>query len=53
MLFPRLAALSEVLWSPKEKKDWNNFEKKLPLLLKKYDRLGVNYSKTYETSLND
>jgi len=53
MLFPRLAALSEVLWSPKEKKDWNDFEKKLPLLLKKYDRLGINYCKTSETTLND
>ena len=52
MLFPRATALSEVLWSPKEKKDWNRFEKKLPSQLKRYDRLGINYSKTYETALD-
>ncbi len=27
MLFPRLSAMSEVLWSPKAAKDWNSFEK--------------------------
>src|SRR4029079_8582335 len=30
MIFPRMSALSEVLWSPREKKDWKNFERKLP-----------------------
>ncbi|MDR2801685.1 MAG: beta-N-acetylhexosaminidase, partial [Prevotellaceae bacterium] len=30
MLLPRLLALSEVVWSPKEKKDWEFFVAKLP-----------------------
>lgn len=47
MLFPRTAALSEIVWSPKEKKDWKNFEKKLPEQMKRYEMWGANYSKAY------
>jgi hexosaminidase len=46
MVFPRLAALSEVLWSAKEK-DYTNFEKRLPVQLKRYDLWKTNYSKAY------
>lgn len=45
MLFPRLAALSEVLWSPAERKDWADFEKRLQLQLKRYNLWKINYSK--------
>ncbi len=47
MIFPRLAALSEVLWSPKEKRDWNDFQKRLLAQLKRYELWKVNYSKAY------
>lgn len=47
MIFPRMAALSEVLWSPKEKKSWNEFEKKIPVLFRRYDIAGINYSKAF------
>ena len=47
MLFPRITALSEVLWSPKEKRDWKNFEKRLPGILEKLDAQKINYSKAY------
>ena len=30
MLLPRLGALAEVAWSPTEKRDWANFQKRLP-----------------------
>lgn len=46
MIFPRLAALAEVLWSPKEKRNWNDFTTRLSSLLERYDYLGVNYSKS-------
>ncbi|PTS90250.1 beta-N-acetylhexosaminidase [Flavobacterium sp. HMWF030] len=46
MIFPRLAALSEVLWSSKENRNWNDFTTRLPSLLKRYDYLGINYSKS-------
>jgi hexosaminidase len=45
MIFPRMAALSEVLWS--EKKDWSDFEKRLPMQMKRYEMLELNYSKAY------
>jgi hexosaminidase len=46
MIFPRLAALSEVLWSAKEKRNWNDFTSILPSLLVRYDYLGINYAKS-------
>lgn len=47
MLFPRLSALSEVLWSPKENRDWKGFEKRLLGQFKRYDLWKANYSKAY------
>ncbi len=41
--FPRLTALSEVVWSQKEKRDYADFQRRLPWLLARLDRLGVNY----------
>jgi hexosaminidase len=45
MLFPRISALSEVLWSPKEKRDWKDFERRLPVIAQRYELWKVNYSK--------
>ncbi|WP_371328258.1 beta-N-acetylhexosaminidase [Pedobacter sp. ok626] len=47
MLFPRLDALSEILWSPKEKKNYTDFQKRLKTQFKRYDLMKVNYSKRY------
>ncbi|WP_407520358.1 beta-N-acetylhexosaminidase [Lacibacter sp. MH-610] len=47
MIFPRMAALSEVLWSTKENKSWEDFEKRLPVHMKQYEMMGLNYSKAY------
>ncbi len=47
MIFPRMAALSEVLWSQKETKDWKNFETRLSEQFKRYDLWKANYSKAY------
>ncbi len=46
-LFPRITALSEVLWSPKEKRDWKDFERRLPVIFERLDKQGINYSKAY------
>ncbi|MDR2358604.1 MAG: beta-N-acetylhexosaminidase [Prevotellaceae bacterium] len=43
MLLPRLLALSEVVWSPKEMKDWKFFVAKLPEQKKRLAALGYNY----------
>ncbi len=47
MIFPRMVALSEVLWSQKEKRDWNNFERRLPVLFEKLNKEKINYSRAY------
>jgi hexosaminidase len=47
MIFPRMAALAEVLWSPKAKRNWPDFERRLPHTLKLYNSWGANYSKAY------
>jgi len=46
-LFPRLDALSEVLWSPKEKRNYTDFQKRLKTQFKRYDLMGITYAKKY------
>ena len=46
MTFPRVAALAEALWSPKEVHSWDSFWNRIQLLQKRYDRIGINYSKS-------
>jgi len=47
MLFPRMSALSEVLWTPKEKRNWKDFERRLPAIFKMYRSWNANYSNAY------
>ena len=47
MIFPRLTALSEVLWSPKEKRNWEEFEKRLMTQFKRYELWKANYCREY------
>ncbi len=43
MLFPRVCALSEVVWSPLESKSYSDFAERLAIHLRRLDALGVNY----------
>ena len=47
MLFPRLSALSEVLWRPKGARNWKDFTKRLPAQYKRYALWQVNAYKAY------
>ena len=47
MIFPRMAALSEVLWTDKDQKNSEQFELKLLLQLKRYELWGANYSRAF------
>lgn len=47
MIFPRMAALSEVLWTAKERKNKEDFEKRLMQQFKRYDMWKANYSRAY------
>ena len=46
MILPRMAALSEVLWSPAKKRDWENFYDRLPAHFARYEALGLHYSQS-------
>ncbi len=48
MLFPRIAALSEVLWTPMADKDWQNFLQRLPQQQQRYELWKVNYARGTE-----
>ncbi|MEO8822149.1 MAG: beta-N-acetylhexosaminidase [Ginsengibacter sp.] len=43
MIFPRMSALSEVVWSPKDSRDFDRFKSELPDLYKKYQLWDANY----------
>ncbi|HXV16778.1 MAG TPA: beta-N-acetylhexosaminidase [Gemmatimonadaceae bacterium] len=43
MAFPRVSALSEVLWTPKDRRDYSDFMARLPIHLRRLDILDVNY----------
>jgi hexosaminidase len=45
MTYPRAFAISETLWSPKEKKDWNNFIVRVEGQIKVFDKSKTNISK--------
>ncbi|MBN7812422.1 family 20 glycosylhydrolase [Algoriphagus sp. H41] len=48
IIFPKLLALSERAWSPREVHDWDGFKERLQSQLKRLDQLGVKY--TYEVT---
>ncbi|MBN8672836.1 MAG: family 20 glycosylhydrolase [Chitinophagales bacterium] len=45
MVLPRMLALSEVVWSPKENKNWNSFNERLQPHFTAFEQKGWNYSK--------
>ncbi|TDN95037.1 hexosaminidase [Salegentibacter sp. 24] len=46
MLFPRLAALSEVLWTPEAKLGWEDFSVRIQKMMERFDLMGINYAKS-------
>jgi hexosaminidase len=43
-VFPRIAALSELAWSPADTHDWNSFLERLPAEIARYGALGIEYA---------
>ena len=43
MAFPRLAALAEVVWTPRDRREYSNFLQRLPTHLERLRILDVNY----------
>ena len=46
MLFPRVAALSEIAWQQKGTKNWRHFENKMNGMLKRYESMNINYAQS-------
>ena len=46
-LFPRMAALAENVWSPVEKKSWDNFSRKVETQCERYELWGARYSDAF------
>ncbi len=44
MILPRMSALSEVVWTAKDAKDWNDFSGRLNSFADRFDALGLNYA---------
>ena len=42
--YPRLIAMAETAWTPKERKNLENFRARLPGFLRRLERLGVRYA---------
>ena len=49
MSMPRMAALSEVLWTPLDKKNFKDFVVRLKLHAPLLDKMGVNYAKHFKS----
>jgi hexosaminidase len=45
MAVPRMTALAEVLWTPAALRDWDDFRKRINTQFKRFDAMGINYSK--------
>ena len=43
MAYPRVLALAEIAWSPRDARDWESFRSRLPAALGLLDRLGVRH----------
>lgn len=43
MVLPRMLALSEVVWSPRQKRNWDGFVQRLPWHLRFLEGLGYHY----------
>lgn len=43
MLYPRICALAEVFWSPKENRNWDDFYQRITLYYPIMEKLGINY----------
>lgn len=53
MIFPRLAALSETLWSPKESRNWEDFSARIVTMFDRYEYMGINYAKSAYLVMED
>jgi hexosaminidase len=44
MTYPRAFAIAETMWSPRSKKNWNNFVTRVEDHFERFDHAGINYA---------
>src|ERR1035437_1361226 len=49
MVFPRLCALAEIVWSPAPARNWDDFSHRLHIHYTRLDASGINYRRTSAT----
>jgi len=47
MVFPRLSAMAEVVWSDKANRNWESFRNRMPSEFNRYELLGIKASKAF------
>jgi hexosaminidase len=53
MIFPRMLALAEVVWSPSHKRDYGNFRNRVFKHFDYFDKRNINYAKSiFEIKIN-
>ncbi len=53
MVYPRGSALAEVVWSPKEKRNWHNFLQRMQTHFKRFEYQEVNAAEHYRESAKE
>ncbi len=52
MVWPRASAIAETVWSPKEKKDWNDFVRRVEKHFERWDAAQIKYAPSmYDPSI--
>ncbi len=46
MIYPRIAALAETVWSTKASRDWDDFSRRITHLFNRYEYQDINYAKS-------
>lgn len=46
MVFPRLAAIAEIAWTPTSKREWTDFQRRIAVQGKRWDINGIGYYKS-------
>lgn len=46
MIFPRLFALSEAMWTDEKLRNWEDFVRRTEQLFERFDLMGINYAKS-------
>ncbi len=53
-LFPRVAAVAETGWSPRDKRDFDDFLQRLPRQLQRYQAMNIRYAQTpFQVGMQD